>query len=80
MRVTMREAVATSHTVYCEFDEDVQIKAQDGLAITSITEPGFPGAPFQSFCLSLAKGADIDVPSRLARRLMDLGYSKESYA
>ena len=76
MKVTMKEAVSTSHTIYRELEESVKIKEQPGLAVTCVVDTGFAGGQSTCFNLSLAKGATLDLPKRLAERLIKLDFAK----
>lgn len=77
MRVTLLDKIETSHTIIPQIESDV-IVAHDGLQIRSETPVVVAGMAGTCFVVLIAKGSQLNLPERLANRLLDVGHAKES--
>ena len=77
MKITMTDTVEAAHTVFSEL-EDGGIAPQPGLVVRSQVDGSAAGMPATFFILSLAKGASIILPDRLAKKQIALGYAEET--
>lgn len=75
MKVTMTDTVETAHTIVPEIEEGVQIVLQDGLRILSAQRASAGGLSGENFVLLLSKGAALELPDRLAKRLIKTGHA-----
>ena len=75
MKITMLDTVEASHTIFSEIEGVVSIEEQPGLTVQKRAEHEKNGLASVSFVLKLSKGATIDVPERLAKRQIDLGFA-----
>jgi len=80
MKITMLDTVETAHTIIPELEPKVVIKAQDGLRILSETTAVAGGLTGINHVLLISKDARVDLPTRLARRLVKIGLAKEGSA
>ncbi len=76
MKIIMLDTVETGHTIIPEL-EKASIKAQDGLRVISETTAVAGGLTGDCYILALTKGAKLDLPARLAERLVGIGHAKE---
>lgn len=75
MLVTMKDTVETSHTIVTEI-EDAEIVAQDGLRVLSQSNSVAGGLSGVNYVLLLTGGASLDLPDRLAKRLVRVGHAE----
>lgn len=75
MQITMLDTVETGHAIIPEL-EAAEIKPQAGLAIKSEEPTQLAGMPARHYVLLLAKGAELDLPDRLAKRLLANKHAK----
>ena len=75
MKITMLDTVETSHTIIPEL-EKASIKAQDGLRVISETKAVAGGLAGLCYVLLITKGAKVDLPARLANRLVRIGMAQ----
>ncbi len=76
MKITMLDTVETAHTYIPELEPKVSIKAQDGLRVISETKAVAGGLSGICYVLAIAKGAKVELPARLAKRLVEIGMAK----
>ena len=76
MKITMLDTVETSHTIIPEI-EKASIKAQDGLRVISEEPAVAGGLAGLCYVLAIAKGAKVELPDRLAKRLVKIGFASE---
>ena len=76
MKIKMLDTVETGHTRIAEL-EPQQIVAQDGLRVTSTVATDVNGMAATHCVLLLDDKAEIDVPDRLAKRLVKIGFAEE---
>lgn len=74
MKITMLDTVETAHTIVTEL-EDATVEAQPGLRILSRTKAVAGGLSGVNYVLLIAKGATVDLPDRLANRLVKIGHA-----
>lgn len=74
-KVTMTTTVSTGHSIFPGFSNDAEIEKQPGLTVTSEAPAGQGPGKGRSFVLSFAKGATIELPDWLAKRMLDLGFA-----
>ena len=75
MKITMLDTVETSHTIIAEL-EQASIKAQDGLRVISEEPAVAGGLSGRCYVLMIAKGSRVDLPARLAKRLVRIGMAE----
>lgn len=76
MRVSILDTVTMSYQAVPDSGETLEIKAQPGLTIISEFNVDHGSRPGKAFKLSFTAGATIDLPGRLAQRLIEIGYAK----
>ncbi len=77
MKIRMLDTVETAHTIIPEL-EKATIKTQDGLRILSETTAVAGGLTGICYVLTMTKGVTVDLPTRLARRLVKIGVAQEN--
>ena len=75
MKVKMLDTVETGHTELPELDPQL-IKEQAGLKVTSDVPTEVNGMKGRHKVLLMSDGADLDIPDRLAKRLMKIKFCK----
>ena len=76
MKITMLDMVETSHKIIPELEPKVAIKAQDGLRILHESKSVADGLTGLNYGLLISKGARVDLPARLAKRLVKIGVAQ----
>lgn len=77
MKVKMLDTVETGHTLLPDLDPQGLDADQDGLRVTSAVETEVNGmAGTHCVCL-LSDGAELELPDRLAKRLIKIGHAEE---
>jgi len=77
MKITMLDTVETAHTIIPELEQATQIKAQTGLRILSEARAVAGGLSGINYVLLISKGARVEVPARLAKRLVEIGHASK---
>ena len=76
MKIIMLDTVETAHTIIPEL-EKASIKPQDGLRIISESKAVAGGLTGICYVLLISTGARVELPARLAKRLVGIGLASE---
>ena len=75
MKIQMLDTVETSHTIIPDL-EDATIAEAPGLRILSKVRATAGGLTGDNYVLLLTRDAALDLPDRLARRLVEIGLAR----
>ena len=75
MKIMMTDTVEVAHTIIPELEKE-KIRDQNGLRVLSHVTGTAGGMTGEHYVLNLQKGSDLNLPVRLAKRLIKIGHAK----